>query len=162
MASYSGTFTAAGQTSSILMLGPKEVVAYTVEQSEGNDPFIVVLEEMLTGDAAARAISTISSDTGGSVTHLNDTTTVSRLRFRSKTVSSGDEIDYTLEDVAGELTLLRYSNPNGEQVFALTDDGHLTATAFVGKLLTTLPLSAAGLAPGDLWNDEGVVKVVSA
>jgi hypothetical protein len=139
MASVTGTFTAAQQVSTDLMLAPGESLNVIVTRTGAAD-FSVSLLERVTGDQYALARAAFTADTAGTA-FPNDQPRARYFRLLCGAIGGGNSIAYTLEDTAGE-SLAGYPvrNASGVVVFDIADDGieapKGTFTTVVGTLST--------------------------
>ena len=116
MASITGTFTVANQTSADLAVGPGETANVILTKTGGT---MAIRVEVREGNAW-RVLATFTADTAGT-TYVNDSPELRHYRLLAYS-AVGTSVAYTLEDVAGETQQVWFDGA-GVQVAAITDAG---------------------------------------
>lgn len=120
MASFTGTFSAVNNTSGILILQPQEVVSITLTNTGGHG-WSVSLRQII-GGSAEIGLLTFTSDQSATQ-YTNTSTAAQTLRLRCMTLSGGDTIAYTFADAPSSDVLYRWTDPEGNLLFSITEAG---------------------------------------
>lgn len=158
MASKTGQFTAAQQSSGVLLLR-KGSNATLDSIFAGAAAFAFVLEEVLSGGIAFRTIATYAADQTA-LAIRNDSGRDLYLRLRCTTLTATETIDYTLADAASDEILHQFADSDGNVVMSITDTGVvITGTASVSGAATL----SSTVAVGDALNTaQGADKASAA
>lgn len=154
MATNTGTFTALGQQSRDLLVGPGESLTVILTRT-GSGDFAVALRVRLTGDQYVAARAAFTADTAGT-TFTNDATEARYFRLACTAIVGGNSIAYSIADTAGEsLPGYPVRNAAGVTVFDVTDAG-VETPLMTGNVVGNVTGDTAGVHTGRVVPSSGL------
>lgn len=119
MASFTGTFSAAGNASNAVLLKPGQAVTYTTTESAPGT-YVIAFQESQTPTSGWTTVTNHTAD--ASVTHYNNSTIEKYYRLNTTSIAVVT-IDYTIADASSE-TQATITNPqSGLDEIIFTDQG---------------------------------------